>query len=265
MDFNWKEFEEQKIVVHCSTLEEEKDFLNECNKRGYKYDGCLLDWYKGLITGKNIRYKRYDGCLLEFDGYYYHFEKIKNISSDFYENYVCPHFKYNSCYCNHKIINWKINKEKKMKKVKIQDLEKGKIYRFYTEEDLSKNIYMINGRGDLYCRDSLSCKSKKDFFKSSLSYNEVKNNYFVEIKREINWTKVPRGTKVQVKDSKKQKWKNAYFSKFLESNKTYPFKASFINDDEFTELNLDTTSWRYKYCKIHPSVEIPEEWYKEVW
>lgn len=60
MDFNWKEFEEQKIVVHCSTLEEEKDFLNECNKRGYK---------------------RYDGCLLEFDGYYYHCEKIKNICS----------------------------------------------------------------------------------------------------------------------------------------------------------------------------------------
>ena len=31
MDFNWKEFEEQKIVVYCSTLEEEKD-LNYSKK-----------------------------------------------------------------------------------------------------------------------------------------------------------------------------------------------------------------------------------------
>lgn len=72
---------------------------------------------------------------------------------------------------------------------------------------------------------------------------------------------------MQVRDSENQEWKNAYFSKTLNSKEVevdYPFKASFINDDEFTELNLDNTSWNYKYCKIHESVEIPEEWYKEV-
>lgn len=240
MDFNWKEFEEQKIVVHCSTLEEEKDFLNECNKRGYK---------------------RYDGCLLEFDGYYYHCEKIKNICSGLYENYVCPHFKYNSCYCNHKIINWKINKEEKMEKVKVQELEKGKIYRFYNKDsnlfggsykiNIDKNLMVVTDDGE----ESIS----------HLLYNQVVNGYFVEIEKEIDWTKVPRGTKVQVRDSENQEWSNAYFSKILKSKNTdYPFRASFINDDEFTKLNLDDTSWGYKCCRIHKSVEIPEEWYKEV-
>lgn len=237
MDFNWKEFEEQKIVVYCSTLEEEKDFLNECNKRGYKYNGCLL----------------------EFDGYYYHFEKIKNICSGLYENYVCPHFKYNSCYCNHKIINWKINKEKKMEKVKIQDLEKGKIYKAIRENVELDGIFRINNANKLMIKDDTR------WVQIEVSYNTVLDIEFVEIEKEIDWTKVPRGTKVQVRDSENQEWSNAYFSKILKSKNTdYPFRASFINDDEFTKLNLDDTSWGYKCCRIHKSVEIPEEWYKEM-
>lgn len=237
MDFNWQEFEEQKIVVYCSTLEEEKDFLNECKKRGYK---------------------RYNGCLLEFDGYY-HFEKIKNIFSDFDEDYVCPHFKHDKYYCNHKIINWKINKEKKMKKLKIQDLKVGKIYKAIYEDVEQNGIFKINDVNKLMIKDDIR------WVQIGISYNTVLDIEFVEIEKEIDWTKVPRGTKVQVRDSENQEWKNAYFSKTLNSKEVdYPFKASFINDDEFTELNLDNTSWNYKYCKIHESVEIPEEWYKKV-
>lgn len=131
MDFNWKEFEEQKIVVYCSTLEEEKDFLNECKKRGYK---------------------RHNDCLLEFDGYY-HFEKIKNIFSDFDEDYVCPHFKHDKYYCNHKIINWKINKEKKMEKIKVQDLEIGKIYKAIYEDVEQDGIFKINDVNKLMIKD----------------------------------------------------------------------------------------------------------------
>ena len=238
MDFNWKEFEEQKIVVHCSTLEEEKDFLNECNKRGYK---------------------RYDDCLLEFDEYYYHCEKIKNICSGLYENYVCPHFKHNSYYCNHKIINLKINKEEKMEKVKIQDLEKGKIYKAIRENVELDGIFRINNANKLMIKDDTR------WVQIEVSYNTVLDIEFIEIEKEIDWTKVPRGTKVQVRDSENQEWSNAYFSKILKSKNTdYPFRASFINDDEFTKLNLDDTSWSYKCCRIHKSVEIPEEWYKEV-
>lgn len=91
----------------------------------------------------------------------------------------------------------------------------------------------------------------------NLEFEKIEEN-------EIDWTKVPRGTKVQVRDSENQEWSNAYFSKILKSKNTdYPFRASSINDDEFTKLNLDDTSWSYKCCRIHKSVEIPEEWYKE--
>lgn len=238
MDFNWKEFEEQKIVVYCSTLEEEKDFLNECKKRGYK---------------------RYNGCLLEFDGYY-HFEKIKNISSDFDEDYVCPHFKHDSYYCNHKIINWKINKEKKMEKVKVQDLEIGKIYRFYNKDsnpygssykiNIDKNLIVVTDDGE----ESIS----------HLLYNQVVNGYFVEIEKEIDWTKVPRGTKVQVKDKEGWEWKNSYFIKYESSKEEYPFQVNEWQDDDYTGFKMEQCSDFYKYCRIHESVEIPDEWYKEV-
>lgn len=153
-----------------------------------------------------------------------------------------------------------------MEKLKIGDLEVGKIYRFYTddEEDLSESIYMINGRGDLYCGDPLSCKSKKDFFKSSLSYNEVKNNYFVEIKRGIDWSKVPRGTKVQVRDKEDGLWKNKYFVKFEAIDGYYPFITSIHLDNDFTNYKMEIDACEWQYCRIHPTVEIPDEWYKEV-
>ena len=148
-----------------------------------------------------------------------------------------------------------------MEKVKVQELEKGKIYRFYNKDsnlfggsykiNIDKNLMVVTDDGE----ESIS----------HLLYNQVVNGYFVEIEKEIDWTKVPRGTKVQVRDSENQEWSNAYFSKILKSKNTdYPFRASSINDDEFTKLNLDDTSWSYKCCRIHKSVEIPEEWYKEV-
>ncbi len=236
MDFNWKEFEEQKIVVHCSTLEEKKDFLNECKKRGYK---------------------RHNDCLLEFDGNY-HFEKIKNIFSNFDEDYVCPHFKHDKYYCNHKIINWKINKEKKMEKVKIQDLEIGKIYRFYNKDsNLYGSSYKINIDKNL-----MVVADEGEESPSHLLYNQVVNGYFVEIKKEIDWTKVPRGTKVQVKYCEDRKWENRYFVK-CKLNTKCPFEVSEIKDDDFTKLKMEHISSIWECCRIHPSVEIPNEWYKE--
>jgi len=64
----------------------------------------------------------------------------------------------------------------------------------------------------------------------------------------ISWNKVPRGTKVQVKNLMDEEWKEAYFEETYDGC-FYFYKAK-IND------NIDL----YKYCKIHPSVEIPEEW-----
>lgn len=75
--------------------------------------------------------------------------------------------------------------------------------------------------------------------------------------REIDWSKVPFGTKVLVSDFSdfKEALENEYFFVgYKESLKRYPFIVA---------LNLDKGATSFRYCKIHPSVKIPEEWYKE--
>lgn len=150
-----------------------------------------------------------------------------------------------------------------MNKIKIQDLKEEKIYKFAVNgnlEDLSESIYKIDEEGDLYYKDPCA---KDSFLKSKLFYNEVINGYFVEIKKEIDWTKVPRGTKVQVKYCEDRKWENRYFVK-CKLNTKCPFEVSEIKDDDFTKLKMEHISSIWECCRIHPSVEIPNEWYKEV-
>lgn len=152
-----------------------------------------------------------------------------------------------------------------MNKIKIQDLEVGKIYRFYDNDDksLSESIYMIDEQGDLYWSESLFEENQNDFLKSALTYNDVKNNYFVEIKKKIDWTKVPRGTKVQVRNKEEGLWKNKYFVKFEAIDGYYPFITSIHLDNDFTNYKMEIDACEWQYCRIHPTVEIPKEWYKE--
>lgn len=81
--------------------------------------------------------------------------------------------------------------------------------------------------------------------------------------REIDWSKVPEWTKVQVRDCKNQKWRNRYFSRYNPYKET-PYIVSafdkFIFDDR---PKFEGTIKSYRQCRIHPSVEIPKEWYKE--
>ena len=152
-----------------------------------------------------------------------------------------------------------------MERLKIQDLEVGKVYRFYDNDDesLSESIYMIDEQGDLYWRESLFEENQNDFLKSVLTYNDVKNNYFVEIKKKIDWTKVPRGTKVQVRNKEDGLWKNKYFVKFEAIDGYYPFITSIHLDNDFTNYKMEIDACEWQYCRIHPSVQIPDEWYKE--
>ena len=147
-----------------------------------------------------------------------------------------------------------------MERLKIQDLEVGKIYRFYNGDGsiLPKNIYIINKQGELYCGDKYY-----NFSKSTLSYNTAINGFFKEIEREIDWSKVPRGTKVQVKDKEDGLWRNKYFVKFEAIDGYYPFITSIHLDNDFTNYKMEIDACEWQYCRIHPTVEIPEEWYKE--
>ncbi|HFD2031047.1 TPA: hypothetical protein ACF2C8_002844 [Clostridium perfringens] len=76
--------------------------------------------------------------------------------------------------------------------------------------------------------------------------------------REIDWSKLPRWIKVQVKDYPEEPWRNAYFIRLDDSNGDYPYKITFC--DTFTLV--ENCICGYMQCRIHPEQEIKEEWYK---
>lgn len=79
-----------------------------------------------------------------------------------------------------------------------------------------------------------------------------------ERKKEIDWTKVPRFTKVQVKDAENEKWRNRYFVG-LEPDMTYPYKATVCDKFTFVE-GRNNALW--KYIRLYDESDIKEEWYK---
>ncbi len=85
-----------------------------------------------------------------------------------------------------------------------------------------------------------------------------------ERQREIDWSKVPKWTKVQVKDCEGEEYKNRYFFRY-EKDENWPFRVFMLKDDEFTGYeHKEDDEEIFNLCRIHPSVSIQEEWYKEV-
>ncbi|HAT4106006.1 TPA: hypothetical protein I9Z35_000466 [Clostridium perfringens] len=83
-----------------------------------------------------------------------------------------------------------------------------------------------------------------------------------ERQREIDWSKVPKWTKVQVIfPGEVIEWENYLFTDYLPNN-DFKFYVAGFKDDEFT--GYEATRHAVEHCRIHPSVKIPEEWYKEV-
>lgn len=77
-----------------------------------------------------------------------------------------------------------------------------------------------------------------------------------EREREIDWSKVPKWTKVQVRDYDFEDWKNRYFIGYREDMHKY----SVTPHDEFTYNEGDESEW--KKIKIYDESDIKEEWYK---
>ena len=142
-----------------------------------------------------------------------------------------------------------------MNKLKINNLEEGKFYKFINANDIeSECIYVIKNSLLYFIQDNYELVSE-------ITYNDIVLGYFKEL--QIDWSKVPRGTKVQVRDNEKGNWRNAYFSKLIKENEEYSFRASAVKDDEFTNLKMDDNEWGYKYCRIYSSKEILPEWFKK--
>lgn len=87
------------------------------------------------------------------------------------------------------------------------------------------------------------------------------NATFVKLMdKEVNWNKVPKGTKVRVRDEKDSEWLNRYFVGISE-NEDFPFTVSeHEKDNDFTGIKMDYSE-HYKQCEIHPSEKINESWY----
>ena len=137
-------------------------------------------------------------------------------------------------------------------KLTVFQLEPGKIYKregYSLLYKITENKELLAKRHDYGYDDFLPC---------SIRYNDAIKDVFTEVKREIDWTKVPRMTKVQVRDYEDKEWINRYFCRKDEFN----FMATAHTDDQYTGYYAGGTPWNY--YRIHPSVEIPDEWYKEV-
>lgn len=146
-----------------------------------------------------------------------------------------------------------------MDKLSINDLEEGKIYKFTLADGvkcahthrIKNNILQVKAIGKAIWEDSI------------LSYNNAISGYFEEIKKELDWSKVPRGTKVQVKDKEDRHWYNEYLVKYDSLEEKYAFRTSKWLDDDYIGFKMEEESNVWQYCRIHESVKIPDEWYKE--
>ena len=112
-------------------------------------------------------------------------------------------------------------------------------------EDLEENLTTTNEQ-DVIVRIYESVNV--NFFSEINNKNKLKLIW--ERPREINWSKVPRGINVRVRNSKDVMWQDTKFI-YINSYEQYKF---YTNSDNDYGVNC------WKYCEIID--EIKEEWYK---
>lgn len=80
-----------------------------------------------------------------------------------------------------------------------------------------------------------------------------------ERKKEIDWSKVPKFTRVQVRDDNEKDWLERYFIGYMGDNiAPYVYVATAYG--EFTYKKGTNTYW--KQIRIYDESEIQEDWYK---
>ncbi len=86
---------------------------------------------------------------------------------------------------------------------------------------------------------------------------ELVRKWSEEHPREIDWTKVPIDTKVEVRDYESYDWETRYYCSFLPASDSKYACFAYHQRQENAEQIIE---WRY--CRLHPDTEIKEEWYK---
>lgn len=106
-EFNWNDFKNGKIVVHCDTEEKANDFLRECNKRDFKWrDGTSL-----ICNNYWMFYKENTYYINNFELTY---QKIVYLDMGYIS-------KANLKKTNAQIIEWEVNKMKEFTKSDLKD------------------------------------------------------------------------------------------------------------------------------------------------
>ena len=132
--------------------------------------------------------------------------------------------------------------------VKFND---GDILKLYVKKDLCGNYYYL-----------------VDF-----NNDEAGNSMFTDLslkfcirEREIDWDKVPKYTKVNVRDIDSEEWKNRYFLYVDENYDKYTkYVTSLSTKDYFTGMNPEDywgLTAHYTQIRLDKSVTPKMEWYK---
>ena len=77
-----------------------------------------------------------------------------------------------------------------------------------------------------------------------------------ERKKEIDWSKVPKFTRVQVRYDNEDEWKDRYFIKYVE-NRQQPYFVTY-----YGEFTYDGYCTGWNQIRIYDESEIREDWYK---
>ena len=136
---------------------------------------------------------------------------------------------------------------------KFYELEAGKIYKVE-----GKGYYKLRDTGSLWYKATINKGDK--WIKSNIEYNDLITMTFKEYDTNIVWSKVPRGTQVQVRNDKNELlWTNTYLIDFNE-NDDLPYRVSKCKDDIYTGYKMEDNAEQYKYCRLFPYIELKNEW-----
>lgn len=140
---------------------------------------------------------------------------------------------------------------------KFNELEVGKIY-----EVEGKGYYKLRDTGSLWYKAEIW--REYSWIKSNIEYNDLITMTFKEYNTNIDWSKVPRGTQVQVRNDKNERWWiNTYLIDFNE-NDYLPYRVSKHKDDIYTGYKMENNAEQYKYCRLFPYIELKNEWVTEL-
>lgn len=226
-NFDINKFMNNKIAIHCNTREKANDFSKFLDSFG-------ITWSSKTSPIEHNYWEVYkeDTCYTVYNILYY-------CNVDYYRDKGC------------KIYEWEIINENKVLGTKFKH---GKVYK-----DNIGIKYKLNENGIIMFYN----KSRGKWVESIETYNFFARNTFEEVsKKEIDWNKIPRGTKVQVRDDEYGEWVNRYFVKY-DNKRDFKFLVSYIGKyDDFIGDDIENCEYNWNECKLHPSVEIKEEWYK---